>query len=133
MGKKKGGSGGGAKDFWDGLQGWRQVQVGDDLLLGSDEYGFCGLEELDAGALGERGCREGAAASGGRRRERNERRRCLMRLHSHLAVHAAMHLSSLVSSLHRRQPDRPWRAGCRGVPGRRGGAAEEGQEAEAAR
>ena len=51
MGKRKGSSG---TQFWDGLQGWRQVSVGDDLLLGADEYGFCGLEELDASALGAR-------------------------------------------------------------------------------
>ncbi|PRW59446.1 DEAD-box ATP-dependent RNA helicase 13 isoform A [Chlorella sorokiniana] len=49
MGKKRGGGG---REFWDGLSGWKSVQVGDDLLLGSDEYGFCGLEELDASALG---------------------------------------------------------------------------------
>ncbi len=51
MGKKRGGGGG--RDFWEGLSGWKSVAVGDDLLLGSDEYGFCGLEELDASALGE--------------------------------------------------------------------------------
>lgn len=53
MGKKKGGGGGG-RDFWEGLAGWKAVDVGDELLLGSDEYGFCGLEELDASAVGER-------------------------------------------------------------------------------
>lgn len=39
------------KEFWDS-QGWRPVDVGDDLLLGADEYGFCGLEELDGSHLG---------------------------------------------------------------------------------
>lgn len=53
MGKKRGGGGGGGREFWDGLSGWKAVDVGDDLLLGSDEYGFCGLEELDASALGD--------------------------------------------------------------------------------
>ena len=52
MGKKAGKGGGGAKDFWDGVSGWKQVEVGDDLLLGADEFGFCGLEELDASAIG---------------------------------------------------------------------------------
>ncbi len=45
--------GGGGRDFWDGLSGWKAVDVGDALLLGSEEYGFCGLEELDGSALGE--------------------------------------------------------------------------------
>lgn len=53
MGKKKGGGPKGT-EFWDGLTGWKTVDVkGDDLLLGADEYGFCGLEELDASQLGE--------------------------------------------------------------------------------
>ena len=50
MGKKN--KGGGADDFWGGVQGWKNVTVNDDLLLGSDEYGFCGLEELDGSSLG---------------------------------------------------------------------------------
>lgn len=53
MGKSKGGGG----DFWSGLKGWKQVAVGDDLLLGAEDYGFCGLEELDGSALGARDCR----------------------------------------------------------------------------
>lgn len=51
MGKKS--KAGGGRDFWDGLSGWKAVDVGDALLLGSEEYGFCGLEELDGSALGE--------------------------------------------------------------------------------
>ncbi|KAL4431591.1 hypothetical protein ABPG77_001433 [Micractinium sp. CCAP 211/92] len=51
MGKKD--KGGGGRDFWDGLSGWKAVDVGDALLLGSEEYGFCGLEELDGSALGD--------------------------------------------------------------------------------
>lgn len=58
MGKK--GKGGGGRDFWDGLSGWKAVDVGDALLLGSEEYGFCGLEELDGSTLGE--CLAAAAA-----------------------------------------------------------------------
>ncbi|PSC76969.1 DEAD-box ATP-dependent RNA helicase 13 [Micractinium conductrix] len=50
MGKKGKGSG---AEFWDGLQGWRAVDVGDALLLGSEEYGFCGLEEISASAVGD--------------------------------------------------------------------------------
>ncbi|KAL4459000.1 hypothetical protein ABPG75_013865 [Micractinium tetrahymenae] len=51
MGKK--GKGGGSRDFWEGLSGWKAVDVGDALLLGSEEYGFCGLEEIDGSALGD--------------------------------------------------------------------------------
>lgn len=50
MGKKKGAPTG--AEFWDGLDGWKAVDVGDDLLLGADEYGFFGLEELKASDLG---------------------------------------------------------------------------------
>lgn len=67
MGKKanKGGAVGG-RDFWDGLSGWKAVNVGDALLLGSDEYGFCGLEELDARAVGKAlGAAAAAAAAAG--------------------------------------------------------------------
>lgn len=51
MGKRS--KAGGGRDFWDGLSGWKAVDVGDALLLGSEEYGFCGLEELDGSALGD--------------------------------------------------------------------------------
>ena len=36
---------------WDQQEGWKEVEVGDDFLLGSDEYGFMGLEELDPSAI----------------------------------------------------------------------------------
>eukprot|EP00889_Picochlorum_renovo_P000512 jgi/Picre1/27542/NNA_000509.t1 len=39
--KKKGGN------PWDSVEGWKQVEVGDDILVGSEHYGFMGLEELD--------------------------------------------------------------------------------------
>lgn len=32
---------------WDSVEGWKQVEVGDDILVGSEHYGFMGLEELD--------------------------------------------------------------------------------------
>ncbi len=32
---------------WDKAKGWKQVQVGDDLMLGSTESGFMGLEVLE--------------------------------------------------------------------------------------
>lgn len=38
---------------WDNLEGWKPVEVGEEFLLGSEEYGFMGLEELDPSALGE--------------------------------------------------------------------------------
>jgi hypothetical protein len=65
MGKKTGNKhAASGKDFWDNLQGWRQVDVGDDLLLGADEYGFCGLEELDGSQLGaQRAARSAASAA----------------------------------------------------------------------
>jgi ATP-dependent RNA helicase DDX24/MAK5 len=37
---------------WDSLQGWKQVEVGDELLVGSDHFGFMGLEELDPSEVG---------------------------------------------------------------------------------
>lgn len=54
MGKKRGnaGAGGGFSD-WDNTKGWKKVEVGDEILLGSEEYGFMGLEELDPSMLGE--------------------------------------------------------------------------------
>lgn len=52
MGKKATKKGGTAKNVWESVKGWRPVDVGDELLLGADEYGFCGLEELDASAVG---------------------------------------------------------------------------------
>lgn len=32
---------------WDSIEGWKEVEVGDDILVGSEHYGFMGLEELD--------------------------------------------------------------------------------------
>ena len=51
MKAKKGGRR--AAPFWEGSAGWTAVDVGDDLLLGSEEFGFAGLEELDPKMLGE--------------------------------------------------------------------------------
>lgn len=34
-------------------KGWRKVEVGDEFLLGSGEFGFMELEELDPAAAGE--------------------------------------------------------------------------------
>lgn len=45
--RRKKRKGGGAAAYWDGLEGWKQVAVGDDLLLGAEEGGFAGLEVLD--------------------------------------------------------------------------------------
>ncbi|GIL99897.1 hypothetical protein Vretimale_4959, partial [Volvox reticuliferus] len=33
--------------FWDSLPGWREVEVGDEFLLGAEEGGFAGLEVLE--------------------------------------------------------------------------------------
>jgi hypothetical protein len=41
------------EDIIGGSQGWKTVDVGGDFLLGSEEYGFAGLEELDPKELGE--------------------------------------------------------------------------------
>ena len=35
---------------WDTVKGWQQVKVGDDIMLGSTESGFMGLEILDPAA-----------------------------------------------------------------------------------
>lgn len=37
---------------WDSVQGWKQVEVGDDILVGNEHYGFMGLEELDPSEVG---------------------------------------------------------------------------------
>lgn len=37
--------------FW-GAEGWKAVDVGDNLLLGAEEFGFMGLEVLDPKAAG---------------------------------------------------------------------------------
>jgi len=37
---------------WETVQGWRKVQVGDELLVGAEEYGFMELEEIDPSELG---------------------------------------------------------------------------------
>ena len=44
MKKKKAAGRGG--DFF-ASQAWKAVNVGDELLLGAEEFGFMGLEELD--------------------------------------------------------------------------------------
>ncbi|GFR48029.1 hypothetical protein Agub_g9861, partial [Astrephomene gubernaculifera] len=38
-------------NFWDKLSGWKEVEVGDDFLLGAEEGGFAGLEILDDPAV----------------------------------------------------------------------------------
>jgi|LakMenEpi03Aug12_release.lakeMendotaPanAssembly.Ray.scaffolds.fasta_scaffold6339450_1 hypothetical protein len=54
MGKKRSSAGtGGHFNDWDNTKGWKKVDVGDEILLGSTEYGFMGLEELDPSMLGE--------------------------------------------------------------------------------
>ena len=40
-------------NYWDTVKGWKQVEVGDEFLVGSDEYGFMGLEELDPKSIGK--------------------------------------------------------------------------------
>ena len=64
--KKKGGS----AAYWSDLQGWKAVEVGDDLLLGAEEGGFGGLEVLDDASLvdaGECCARENKCPAAGRR------------------------------------------------------------------
>ncbi len=54
MGKKRGSTGAaGGSTNWDYVKGWKTVEVGDEFLLGSEEFGFMGLEELDPSMLGE--------------------------------------------------------------------------------
>ena len=54
MGKKRGSAGAdGSSNRWDSVDGWKAVEVGDEFLLGSEEYGFMGLEELDPSMIGE--------------------------------------------------------------------------------
>ena len=53
-GKKRSSSGNAdASTFWDDAKGWKPVEVGEDFLVGNEEYGFMGLEELDASSLGK--------------------------------------------------------------------------------
>jgi hypothetical protein len=47
MGKKTRGPG-----AWNSVKGWKEVDVGDAILTGSQEFGFMGLEELDPSSLG---------------------------------------------------------------------------------
>lgn len=51
MGKNKSGN---TARFWESDSGWKAVEVGDDVLLGAEEYGFAGLEELDPSCLGNK-------------------------------------------------------------------------------
>lgn len=51
-GKKRPSSSKSSKGFWDTVEGWKAVEAGDDFLLGAEQYGFAGLEMLDASALG---------------------------------------------------------------------------------
>lgn len=54
MGKKRSSAGAGGKsNGWDNVDGWKAVEVGEEFLLGSEEYGFMGLEEIDPSMLGE--------------------------------------------------------------------------------
>jgi hypothetical protein len=54
MGKKRGSAGTGSHfNDWNNTKGWKKIDVGDEILLGSEEYGFMGLEELDPSMLGE--------------------------------------------------------------------------------
>jgi hypothetical protein len=34
-------------DPWEQVQGWKQVEVGDEILVGNEHFGFMGLEEID--------------------------------------------------------------------------------------
>ena len=52
-GKKRQSSGGGSSAYWNNIKGWKQVDTGDEFLLGSEEYGFMGLEELDPALVGK--------------------------------------------------------------------------------
>ena len=53
-GKKRSSAGGSKSTPWGNIQGWKQVEVGEEFLIGSEEFGFMGLEELDASALGKK-------------------------------------------------------------------------------
>lgn len=39
------------KSPWDSIEGWKHVEVGDEVLVGSEEFGFMGLEVLDPAEL----------------------------------------------------------------------------------
>eukprot|EP00955_Chlamydomonas_euryale_P038847 351222-Chlamydomonas_euryale.AAC.2 len=49
--EKSGEAAQGAEDYWDSLGAWQLVDTGDDVLLGSSEGGFAGLEVLEDPAL----------------------------------------------------------------------------------
>ena len=34
-------------DPWEQVRGWKQVEVGDEILVGNEHFGFMGLEEID--------------------------------------------------------------------------------------
>ena len=48
---------------WETLQGWKAVDIGDEFLLGAEDGGFAGLEELD-GAVFLQGSSYGVHACG---------------------------------------------------------------------
>lgn len=43
-----------SESAWEGAKGWQEVDVGEDFLLGSSEYGFMGLEVLDPSNFGKK-------------------------------------------------------------------------------
>lgn len=51
--KRRRDQGGGADPSWERVKGWRQLEVGDDFLVGAQEYGFMGLEVLDPSEAGD--------------------------------------------------------------------------------
>lgn len=42
---------------WSSSTGWKSVDIGDELILGADEFGFAGLEVLDASLIDPGWCR----------------------------------------------------------------------------
>jgi ATP-dependent RNA helicase DDX24/MAK5 len=48
---------------WASTQGWKSVDVNDELILGADEYGFAGLEVLDDVSLIDPGVCVGGACT----------------------------------------------------------------------
>jgi hypothetical protein len=42
-----------SENFWGGANGWQEVEVGEDFLLGSSEFGFMGLQVLDPSSVGK--------------------------------------------------------------------------------
>lgn len=56
---------GGAASYWSSVEGWKPLDVGDELLLGAAEGGFAGLEVLENPPIFEAGAACGRGAGWG--------------------------------------------------------------------